>query len=84
MKWIPSINVFMPPLWLTQNYVKLALASLALGHGVGLPTGCEMNREQVHSEASACTSQPSNPAKEKDILVQMLACHLLLCASGSP
>lgn len=40
--------------------------------------------DKVHSEASVLVSQPSDPLKEKEFIVQMLACHLLLYESHSP
>lgn len=38
---------------------------------------------KFHSEASVLISQPSDPLKEKEFLVQILAWHLLLCESRS-
>lgn len=37
-----------------------------------------------HKEASVLISQPSDPLKKKELLVQKLVCDILLCESHSP
>lgn len=48
------------------------------------PSALRCIDSKFHKEASVLISQPSDPLKKKELLVQKLVCDILLCESHSP